>query len=415
VRDDRPISEWGGNWIGYSRYDGVVVTGAEFASAPPEVRTALFQYAEAGGVLVVLGDAKVPPSWRKQTEIPGFRALDAGFGTAVIATSNFEKWGARAWEVMHASFANTAAPWQRVRTIADANLAFPVVEDTGIPVRGLFFLMVIFALVIGPINFWVLTKRKQKMHVYWTIPAISLVTCLGVFAFMLVSEGWSGHARAEGLTILDENTRRAATVGWAGYYTPMTPGDGLHFGADTELLQQLGNSGPYYSRDEGSSRTLDWTNEQHLSRGWLNARVPAHFALRKSESRRERVVIGGSGNVLTATNGLGADIDKFWYVDALGHLFTADKIPAGGQVNLTATGTMVRAPETGLRSMYTGDWAMLANRGVAATTPQKFIGPRMYAATLSGAPFIEPGMTKARTRQEKSIVIGIQREGGDEG
>jgi hypothetical protein len=62
-----------------------------------------------------------------------------------------------------------------------------------------------------------------------------------------------------------------------------------------------------------------------------------------------------------------------------------------------------------------GDWASLATRSVVASNPQKYLGPRMYAAVLTGAPFMEPGMTKARTRQERSIVIGIQREGGDEG
>ena len=57
--------------------------------------------------------------------------------------------------------------------------------------------------------------------------------------------------------------------------------------------------------------------------------MPAHFALRKSELRRERMEItkNADGSV-EAVNGLGADLSQFWYLDERGNLFRADATAA---------------------------------------------------------------------------------------
>ena len=66
----------------------------------------------------------------------------------------------------------------------DANRAFPVVEDIGVPVRGLLALMFLFALAIGPVNMFVLARKKRKLWLFWTVPVISFVTCLAVLGYM---------------------------------------------------------------------------------------------------------------------------------------------------------------------------------------------------------------------------------------
>ena len=74
---------------------------------------------------------------------------------------------------------------------------------------------------------------------------------------MIVAEGWQGHVRTEGLTILDQTGTepRAATVGRTGFYTPLTPGDGLHFGTETEVtVRGLEDSGR-----TGTACSIDWS------------------------------------------------------------------------------------------------------------------------------------------------------------
>jgi hypothetical protein len=192
----------------------------------------------------------------------------------------------------------------------------------------MFLLMFLFALAIGPVNLIVLSHKRRHIWLLWTIPIISLMTCCAVFAYATFAEGWKRHVRTEGLTILDERIHRATTIGWTAYYSSLTPGDGLHFGYETELTPQI-------VLEAGTPRTVEWTHDQHLSSGWVTARVPAHFMIRKSEIRRERVTIRQGGDAgLKVVNGLGTDIRKFWLADRDGTIHTATGIRAGAEAEL---------------------------------------------------------------------------------
>ena len=79
---------------------------------------------------------------------------------------------------------------------------------------------------------------------------------------------------------------------------------------------------------DGGARAVAWDDGQHLSRGWLRARLPAYFIVRKSEPRRERVNLrgqsGGEGQTtprLEAVNGLGVDLESLSVADATGRVY----------------------------------------------------------------------------------------------
>ena len=86
--------------------------------------------------------------------------------------------------------------------------------ETTVPVRGLFVLVLLFAVGIGPANLWLLSRYKRRIWLWWNVPAISLLTCLVVFAYSLVSEGITGRGKTASMTLLDERSiapRRSAT------------------------------------------------------------------------------------------------------------------------------------------------------------------------------------------------------------
>ena len=334
-----PVSAWSTSWLGFSRYDGVVVTGNDISQMPPDVRAALWRYVECGGALFVIGGRKLPENWKLEeslkskisTDAVEVMVYDVGFGQCVVSpkmdTKNLDP---DQWRQIVASWLQTAFPWRWEDGFAENSTIFSVVESLGIPVRGLFFLMLLFAIVIGPVNFIVLSRKKRRIWMLWTTPAISVITCLAVFVYATFAEGWSRRARTEGLTILDERLHRATTIGWTAFYSALTPSDGLHFGYETELTPLV------ESMTTTTARTVDWTHNQHLANGWVTARVPAHFMVRKSEIRRERVTVRrGTDAGLKIVNGLGADISQFWLADRDGTIYSATDIPVGVEAVLT--------------------------------------------------------------------------------
>ena len=422
VKDCRaivPVTDWDPGWLAYSGYDAILLTAEELAKAPDNVRTALFQYAEVGGNLTILGKWKPPGKWTERRENFGtFSRYYPAFGNCLVVPETApSKWKASTWEQL-------AFAWERSAAVAfgdamsegQANMMLPVASG-GIPVRGLFILMVLFCVVMGPVNLTVLSRKKRRIWMLWTVPAISLLTCAAVFGYMIVAEGWTGHVRSMGITLLDEKARRATTIGWTAFYTPLVRGDGLHFGTDTEVSPLLGSpemQTDYRYRRDGSGRSVDWTSDQNLASGWLASRVPVHYRLRKSETRRERVAVKrGSDGKLSLVNGLGADIGQIWYADETGKLYSAGPVRAGGEAVLVDTGEKVAkdpAPE-GIANLLRSGWQSKIDANVADA--KLYLLPRHYLAKLQGTPFMEQALPSAAVGECHSVVIGIPRDPGD--
>ena len=500
-----PVSAWSTNWLGFSRYDGIVVTGDDIRRMPPDVQSAIWRYVECGGALFVLGGRELPESWGLQESLKSelsadsarIAAYDVGFGQCIVSpemdTAGLDQnqWG---WVIE--SWLKTAAPWQWEGSVEEANRMFPLVKNIGIPVRGLFLLMLLFAVAIGPANLIVLSRKRRRIWMLWTTPVISLLTCLAVFAYATFAEGWKRQARTEGLTILDERARRATTIGWTAFYSALTPGDGLHFGYETELTPQI-------SKTMSTVRTVDWTRDQHLASGWVTARVPAHFMVRKSEMRRERITVRREANTtLKIVNGLGVYIKQFWLANRDGTIYSGDDISAGEEAELvfrpdlrnlrlghlaasggafqlavqnlsidqelnngnlppmlkeelgkhgvilsddvtvsTQTGNdeweitdrvskrtytisinerttggglpvslkIYYGEVPGLRGIFTSDdW--IENIKRLKRSPEKYLRPGCYIATLDTSPFIEEGLRNVTDKQYRSVVYGILAE-----
>jgi hypothetical protein len=421
IRSDMPVSVWTSHWLGYSRYDGIVLTREdmqELQSGSNDTRAvlrALWQYAETGGVLLVLGPGSVavPQGWtRHVVDREGLKSHQVGFGECLVASDrNSDKWGLERWGLINSAVNSTASPWSSSsQSLSDLNTTFPVVDNLGVPVIGLFILMILFAIALGPVNLVVLSKKKKRIWMLWTVPLLSGITCLAVFGFMIVAEGWQGHAVAGGITFLDEIDHRATSLGRTAFYSPLTPGAGLQFSEDTEISILGGGE------SEPSVCSMDWTQGQHLAHGWVQARVPAHFAVRCSETRRERLTVRREADgKLSVVNGLGANIKKLTVADEKGLLFVASGIPAGERATLErGEGSIKEKGEYKYRK--NGAWRRIFKSGnewiIGAKVPSELLGPRMYLAVLEGSPFHEQALHGARVRKSESVVVGIMAPEG---
>lgn len=410
--DGEPVETWSTHWLAYTRYDGVVVTAEELRTMPPGVRAALWQYVEAGGYLLVLGPADLrglSAVTETTTDRAGWKSIRAGFGHCLITPdAKYDKWDDKQFHRLAAEWRTSLSAWQgTTRHTEEANTELPVVEDLGIPVKSLFVLMFLFTLAIGPINMLVLSRWKRRIWLLWTTPAISLATCLAVFGFMLISEGWEGRLRTETLTLLDETTHRATTLGWTGVYSPLTPSEGLHFSYDSEVIPQR-----YFEDMRGQARscTLDWSHDQHFASGWVEARVPSLFKVRKSEMRRERVTLereaDGSWSVV---NGLGVEMRRFWFADDKGQMHTAEDIAAGARVRLKLGEKEIQASKTTVASLFSANW--ISGMKQLALNPQHYLQPGQYLAEVDESPFLEDALRNARQRKTHALIVGFRKQG----
>jgi len=422
-----PTSEWSANWVAYSSFDGVVITSEELRDAPDAVRSALWSFAECGGSLLIVGAWEIPGQWRSRrvtsVEVEEEKSgvlwkkfsqplpeaaqnYNVGFGNVtIIDAAGVKSINPGQWSAMKFGWKGSRPGGKAYRDIVDINKDFPVIERLGIPVRGLFVLMLMFVIVIGPINLIWLARRRRKIWMLWTVPAIALVTCLAVTGFALFGEGVSAMSRAESFTILDESSHRASTIGWTAFYAPITPSEGLHFSYDTELTPVTQEMG--YSYRRGGNRTTDLSNDQHLDSGWITARVPVYFKFRKSETRRQRLTIRQDGDgAISVVNGLGADVRELWLADRDGKVYSASGIRAGAEAKLSPKNLGPVENKAGLRELFTADdW--LGKMKEVDANPQRFLAPGCYLAKLDAGPFVEEGLKNVATRKGRALVYGI--------
>ncbi len=408
VQADIDIHNWSNNWLAYTCYDGLVLTAADMRAIPAEAKQAIRRYVTCGGSLVVLGLWQPESDWhavpRETHRMPqDMTGAYVGFGEVrIVSEYNVNRIDNRGFVDMSQMWHHTREPRETSYSVNEANRRFVIVEDLGVPTGGLLVLMIAFAVVIGPLNLWYLGTKRRRMWLIWTVPAISLLFCGAVWIYATAAEGWSSRERTEGLTLLDERTATATTLGVTAFYSPLTPGGGLHFTDHTEITPAINFD------QEGRSRSVNWTRDQHLESGWVVARVPAHFLLRKSDPTQHARInpVMKTDGTIEAVNGLGADCSRLFIADAQGRIYTAGQTSAGAAFNLRPTGETAGSHPGTLRQMYAKDWPTEAMDSLQKNYVS-LLNANTYIAVLEDNPFIESGLGKGNNREASAVVYGL--------
>lgn len=390
-----PVSEWSDNWLAFSRYPMIIITSEDFDMMSSGTRTALINYAECGGILVSDGELNIPSSWKKLNNKSGpWNIYSAGFGKIITTGKTFKKIAKRDWNrIYHMAAVNNGA-LQTNMSVNEANNHFPVVKKLNISPGIIFFIMLVFAFLIGPVNIFILSRKKRKIWLLWTVPAGALLFTIVLLIYALSSETWGGHTRSRTLTVLDENTRRAISLGRLAYFYPIPPGGGLMFSPWTEVgTIGVNQSNRVYS--------VDWTNGQHLRSGWFVAKTPCQLILRKNEPRRERLEIQRHKKSISITNGLGVHIESLHLWDFDNELYTATNIKPGAKVELG---------RIKIKSIRNNDSLKLGFYDSMIPAPDFKLMPGSYVAKLQSNPFVEPGRKFSANHKGEATLIGIMRQ-----
>ncbi|MBF0409284.1 MAG: hypothetical protein HQM10_18230 [Candidatus Riflebacteria bacterium] len=416
-----PPRGWSENWLGYTRYDGLLLTASELKDCSPEVFQAIQKYTEAGGNLIVLGKYSPPSHWKdayayekdnrimsKDQEIDRFLA---GIGTCfVIPESNISNISTDTWKLIERQVTVCKDLWEQNEG-TNGSTFFPITGIESIPVRALFAIIFIYAILIGPLNIYFFTKLNKRILILASVPVLSLAACLTILLYSAFLEGWLAKGRASVFTLLDEERKQAVSFGWLALYNPLTT-DRAIFSAETELNPHL--IPDKYSFLGGPCR-VDWTREQVFGGNWLIARLPSHFKVRKVETRRERIIvkrIDESG--ATIINGLGAKIVKFYLMDGKGRIFEASDVETGKDAQLLKVNNIFeKRSSDALNSILAADWLTIKTK--VSAKPHLYLSENSYIAFLTDAPFLETGLSEFSINERENIVFGFLKKGiGDE-
>ncbi len=353
-----PVAQWGREPLDYSGLRSVWISSTD--RLPTEVETALMRWVFGGGTLVVC----VPPdaAWPEGKEPEtGVMETRHGWGKRILcrpippgglkklktsdsgddmkASGGADLFGGNPPGSEDTPEYETTPGLIRLEflcaddTESGMNLASEfmdvlALEIPTIPLHWLFFVMVAFVILIGPVNYFVLRKLHREMLLLATTPAISLLFCLLVIGFITVDEGWYSRAKASGITLLDQPARLAATHVRFGVYAPIPPRGGLRFDSG-DMLNFCGAGEIDLALNEG----------QHFRSGLIQPRIPLYAVVKRVTLQREQLrIVREKNGRISVVNGLGVKLTGLGVIDDAGRLFvTDDPVEPGARVQLKPT------------------------------------------------------------------------------
>lgn len=215
------------------------------------------------------------------------------------------------------------------RTENQEFLHFLIPGIQSVPVFSFLIFISVFTFVIGPLNYYMLARRKKLNFLVITIPAVATVTSLLLFAYSAVAHGFAVKSRVRSLTILDQNSQTTVSMARIGLYAGFTPSGGLEFSPNTSVT-------PIWpSGQEFETGRVDWTEKQALQSGFLRSRTRTQFLTTEVRDERGRLTIDKADVGVNVANGLEWDLAGLIVSDDDGTLYFGTTIPAGASKKLS--------------------------------------------------------------------------------
>lgn len=210
--------------------------------------------------------------------------------------------------------------------------ALPRLSGLDLPYRALTLLLVVFAILIGPVNLIVVNKLKRPVLLLVTVPLIALVFSIGLFAYGALAQGLGTRARAHSITWLDQRAHVATTVEVRSLFAGMPAGSGWKPGPGAVCVAL-----PNYAVHPGAgSLRLDFRDGTTYGGDYLPVRREVRNAFLVDRAARARLGVTRNGDDVTVENALGARIEHLVLRDADGNWHAAPgAIDAGGKATLT--------------------------------------------------------------------------------
>jgi hypothetical protein len=322
------------DWRAYSGYRGVVLTDAEWRVMDPGARVAIVHYAKCGGTLVVI----VPDETAAST-LPGFPKPDdanrpgrVGLGKAMAVAKDKLNGkilaGAQAPEQIHSGELDE---WRR-----NAPGFFPQRSST---LTSLLMLVVLvgFAILIGPVNLFVLAPAKRRHRLFFSVPVIALSTSALLLLFVLLSDGLGGKGHR--FLLIENRPGEGEAVNHVIQYQTSRCGVLFSTGFESGVsatIQNLGDRNMGFRRSGAGERKELIAEPDNLegNGAWFVSRTSQNYRVAATVPGRGRVEIRGSGPSAKLTSTFAFPLEALWFQDTEGNWWKSGPLKMGEPVGV---------------------------------------------------------------------------------
>lgn len=225
-----------------------------------------------------------------------------------------------------------------------------------IPFVPSLLIIIIFTIVIGPVNFLLVRRFSRPTMLLITIPAISFIATFSLVAWSLVQQGLGVKAATFSITILDQRNAQASTLVEQSFFAGTLPGAGFRPQAGTILIPvgDLEMNNRQLLKGNPENAPYEWIMHEGLFSGhFLPSRQLTRQMMLTDQAARRRISLKRRGPRLTLQNGLDSRIVRIVVNDSSGQYYQSTMpIGPGESSDLVRTD----APEVSYPKIYLMTW-----------------------------------------------------------
>jgi len=386
----------------YTSIDGVVIDAG--AGLPgPDALAAIASWTRLGGRLAIFG-ANAPAVARTSNELApwleerflvrtdsGVETYMCGQGLLLVGASpSVLVAQAQSRALNHAMEAS--ADWIPKNGPTRGKGAAIQLLGLELPYRSLTLILLLFAVVIGPVNFYLVRRTGKPVLLLVTVPAIALVFSIGLFAYGALAQGLDLRASAATFALLDQSAHRSSTAEVRMFFAGLSAGDGLAPGPGASAWPEA-SLGDYRER---RSYSIAFDQGTLLAGDYLPVRTPVRQTFLVDRPCRLRVDVRREGGNFVAENGLGVTVLSLVFRDEEGKLHALqNELHAGARAALDVPADS--APSRGQSEIVAADLG-----GALQCVPRG-----SYLATLAQSPFCDRCGVEVRDAGSTHLLLGI--------
>ena len=318
----------GDDWRELSGFDCLWLTDTEYDRLDAGPRTAIRRWVEQGGNLYVC--ARDPDTALRAAVDGPTTGQEArrGYGTVRILP-----WNGKAFAQEDAiAEIKGIRPLRGDDPINDAT-DWPMVRALGaIPINAPFLIgfILLFAVLVGPVNLFWLADATRRHRLFWTTPLISLAASLLLMLVIVLQDGFGGHGQRTVVTLLCPDRREAVVVQEQATRTGVLAG--RSFTAAEDLVFTPLKVNRFFGKSFGRSG-------REFGGDWFDSRsVQAQRAVAIVPSRAEIALINAdaasTGAPPVVVSSIPATLREIHYLDHTDHGWRADNLHTGERVTL---------------------------------------------------------------------------------
>ena len=175
------------DWLAFSGYDSIILTDGDWSDIPPGARNAILSWVRLGGQLVIYSTGSATASTLGLPAESGYGRIE------ILSISSDLKLDAPL--VVRLITKNPTKP-QKVSKQNDFAGGWPLQRLFGAQTfrYALFVIvLIIFAILVGPVNLFIFAKSGQRHKLFITTPIISLGASLILIVLIIIQDGFGGN------------------------------------------------------------------------------------------------------------------------------------------------------------------------------------------------------------------------------